>query len=348
MTQGKPCAAKNKTVTRPTATQVKAVTEIVRWYLTRHFQRGEDPGLAGMFCDEKKVGPFALTLEEFERGEAKALFRLLVATTLFQRRQDVQILRILRQMTPHAAAELTDKELLLALAQELSCPLIKHNDTLKEGCDLEKDPQNGAGCCTKNPALSCHLKRHTVWLKRYGHFGKVPTSLALVLKEAGWEDLTALREAALKSARTRLGRALALERALCRAWRVNQKIANMFLSALTNPDLSPVAPPWERGVDWTYFVVIDSNVDLFLSSIGYQGGSSYDARRDFLCVIAARVDLRVLSRRLRRYNPRLVQQALYLFMSAANRRALAGDCMHSEACADCPKLLSTRCPVRRA
>lgn len=51
----------------------------------------------------------------------------------------------------------------------------------------------------------------------------------------------------------------------------------MFLSAISNPDLSPGLSPWPGDLDWTYYVVIDSNVDLFLASIRYRGGASYDA-----------------------------------------------------------------------
>jgi len=75
---------------------------------------------------------------------------------------------------------------------------------------------------------------------------------------------------------------------------VNQKIASMFLSGVTNPDLSDGTAPWARGVDWTYFVVVDSNVDLFLASIGYGGGLSYDARREFIRAIAQHIDLSAL------------------------------------------------------
>lgn len=50
----------------------------------------------------------------------------------------------------------------------------------------------------------------------------------------------------------------------------------MFLSMVTNPDLSPGMTSWRDGLDWTYYVVVDSNVDLFLASIGYRGGKSYD------------------------------------------------------------------------
>jgi hypothetical protein len=97
-------------------------------------------------------------------------------------------------------------------------------------------------------------------------------------------------------------------------------------------------------------VVIDSNVDLFLSSIGYRGHGTYAARRGFVRSLAERIDLRRLNPRLRSFNPRLVQQAMYLFMSATNRRAARRDCSHegARACRACPAALRSRCPVRRA
>lgn len=123
----------------------------------------------------------------------------------------------------------------------------------------------------------------------------------------------------------------------------------MFLSMVTNPDLSRGLAPWTRGLDWTYYVVVDSNVDLFLTSIGYRGGGSYDARRDFIRELSRGIDLTEFDETLRPYNPRLVQQAMYLFMSTANRRAAANDCMHlaPTACATCPRALRSRCPATR-
>jgi hypothetical protein len=96
-------------------------------------------------------------------------------------------------------------------------------------------------------------------------------------------------------------------------------------------------------------VVVDSNVDLFLASIGYRGGRSYDARREFIRELAREIDVSEFAPALHRFNPRIVQQAMYLFMSAANRRAAASDCMHrgEAACSTCPRAVRTRCPVGR-
>jgi len=339
--------ARHSAVAAPTSAQVRVATAIVTWYLARYYGTPADPGVAAMFCDPSRVGAFAVPPVALRRGDGAALFAILFMTAMFQRRQDVQILRILRGIEAADARELADGRRLLTLVDGSTCAHLRSTAALHEHCDLTKDPRTRVGCCTANPGVTCHLKRHTVLLKRYGHFGKVPTSLALVLREAGAPDLGALRTAVFRRVRDPAVRARALEAALSRAWRVSQKIASMFLSAVSNPDLG--AAPWSKGVDWTYFVVVDSNVDLFLASVGYRGGRSYDARREFIQALARRIDLRRLDPRLQVYNPRLVQQAIYLFMSVANRRATAADCMHlgPAACACCPRTLALRCPVRR-
>lgn len=333
----------------PSRAQVAATSAVVRWYVATHFGSSDDAGVTMMFCDPQRVGSFAVTPEAIAAGDGAALFKLLVTTAMFQRRQDVQILRILRGIKRRDALELTSARRLLRLVDRAGCEHAASNEALQGACDLSKDPTTRIGCCSANPMVSCHMKRHTVLLKRYGHFGKVPTSLALLLRDAKVQDLSALREAVLLGVTDPLERARALEAALSRAWRVNQKIASMFLSMVTNPDLSPGMTPWRDGLDWTYYVVVDSNVDLFLESIGYRGGKSYDHRREFVRELARRIDLSELDARLQPFNPRVVQQALYLFMSAANRRAARQDCMHAGAdeCGRCERSLRRRCPVAR-
>lgn len=301
-----------------------------------------------MFCDPEKVGHFAVTPRELEAGDGGALFRLLIAIAMFQRRQDVQILRILRAQSASRVRELTNSRTLLRLADQGRCPHRRTNEALVSRCDLSK--RDGIGVCGQRPRTPCELKVHTVWLRRYGHFGKVPTSIALMLRERGVPDLSALRAQVLASAPSPSAAAEELERALCAAWRVNQKIANMFLSLVSNPDLlEGWTAPWAAGLDWTRFVVVDSNVDLFLRTIDYEGPRSYDGRRAFVRALARRIDLREFDRRVSEYNPRLLQQALYLFMSSTNRRALPRDCSRAApiSCAGCPSLISSVCALAR-
>lgn len=303
-----------------------------------------------MFTDGSRVGAFAVSAEALARGDDEALFRLLVTTAMFQRRQDVQILRILQRIPETEAHEISTPRRLLQLVDDSGCAHLKSNDELLGRCDLAKDPTTKRGCCAQRPRTSCHLKRHTVTLKRYGHFGKMPTSTALMLREAGADGLNALRRQVLERHADETERAVALEVALSKAWRINNKIACMFLSAITNPDLGGRFACWREGIDWTHFVVVDSNVDAFLGSIGYRGPMTYEARRVFVQRLARAIDLREFDRKLHAYNPRVVQQALYLFMSGANRRSLADDCSHvgATACATCPTALARRCPLRTA
>ncbi len=297
-----------------------------------------------MFMRSDRVGHFALTPDEFKRGDPRALFRLLVATTLFQRRQDQQVMRILRDMRPDRVAELSSVSGLQTLAETSPCDLLRNQAVLLGDCDLGKDA-NGEGTCGRRPHLDCHLKQHTVWLKRYGHFGKVPTSAALMLREVGAPDLGALYRRIVETKATRRERSEALENALRTSWRISEKIAAMFLSMLSNPDLGST-PPW-RELDHSYFVAVDSNTDLYLKSVGYSGAGTYSARREFLWSLAERIDLRRLKPGLQSYNPRIVQQAAYLFMSATNRRHADVDCSRDRpsTCGACPTALQTRCPV---
>ncbi len=273
------------------------------------------------------------------------MFKVFIATTVFQRLQDQLVFRILRGLSPQRVSRLSSVRSLLAAVSRAPCELVKTSTDLHEVCDLTKVPDGAKGVCARAPNLRCHLKDHTIWLKRYGHFGKVPSSAVLMLKELGVRDFGDLFRSALNMSSPQEGAAF-LENALMRVWRVSRKIAAMFLSAACNPDLTSIRAPWSDGIDWSRFVVIDSNTDLFLKSIGYQGAGTYDARLNFLSEVAHRVDLRAMSPRLTAYNPRLVQQAMYMFMSASNRRASRADCSFQDVCSTCPRELSLRCPLR--
>jgi hypothetical protein len=329
--------------------QVEAARSAARWYLSSYHGTEDDPGVGRMFCDPAKVGPFAVSPDALARGEGEALFRVLVATCMFQRRQDLQIMRVLRGISAHDADELCSAQRLISLAEGSPCPHIRTIDALLERCDLAKDPVTRVGTCGANPGVSCHLKRHTVLLKRYGHFGKVPTALALVLRAHRVAGLPALRAQVMAEADGSIEASIAIEEALCRAWRVSDKIAAMFLSMLTNPDLCPGLAPWSEGMDHTRFVVIDSNVDLFLRAIGFPGPWTYEARRSFIQALARQIDLSEIKRGLSPFNPRIVQQSMYLLMSQTHRRHLAQDCAHlgPAGCASCARSLREICPMAR-
>lgn len=329
-----------------TAAQAESAAAVMAWYRAVYGGRGQRLlGTLDTFTDPDQVGAFAVTIGALRRDDGAALFRLLVAVAMFQRRQDQQVLRILRGMAPAGARDLTDAKRLLVLSDESPCDALRSTTSLREQCDLAKSPATGLGTCGHRPDVSCHLKRHTVLMKRYGHFGKVPTSAALALREQGVGDIGALRRAIWRREREPHERALAFEAALRRSWRVSEKIAAMYLSALTVPGLTSRRPIWS-GVDWAHFVVIDSNTDLFLGAIGYRGAKTYEARRAFLRRLAAKVIGPTGPRGRQGVNVRVMQQAMYTFMSVSNRRVTQRDCMHVQgACVKCPGRLRELCPV---
>lgn len=126
---------------------------------------------------------------------------------------------------------------------------------------------------------ACPVKDASGALKRYGDFGKVPFSLALLPAAYGLGTLADFHARALEAAATPRARAIWLEAALCGVWRVDKKIADLFLSAVSNPDLTPGITPWRRGVDWRYFVVIDRHVVRALVDLGAPVHASYETYR---------------------------------------------------------------------
>src|SRR5687768_3342615 len=240
-----------------TATQIAATRAIVSWYFKTHHGSQHDVGLPAMFMSSRVVGEFAVTPEEFESGDPRALFRMLIACSMFQRLRDQLVLKILQNMPTRYAREIADAAKLRTWARESPCAHVKSTTSLREHCDLTKD-KSGHGCCSYD--IQCHLKEHTVAMKRYGHFGKVPTSISLAIAESGVDNLAELYASVRAIDESERARSVRLEATLSRAWRVNQKIASMFLSLVTNPDLArPAVAPWSVDIDWAYFVVIDSN-----------------------------------------------------------------------------------------
>ena len=330
----------------PTPEQVSRAAAVTRWYLDLYHDPPDDVGVARMFTDRGRVGHFSVTEDALRVGDAEALFRVLMATVMFQRRQDLQIMRVLQGISAADAAELSSHSALLARADSTPCACLRTNGALLSGCDLRKEA--GVGACLVAPEVACSLKRHAVLLKRYGHFGKVPTSLALNLRHWGVFSLPELRKRAIGDTDTPAAAAEALERMLCGAWRVSDKIAAMYLSMLANPDLCPGIAPWSEGLDWTRWVVVDSNVDLFLGWLGYAGLGTYAARRAFITSLATPIDLAAIKPGLASFNPRIVQQAAYLFMSVTNRKALSRDCSRVVgACGECPEVVRGGCGARR-
>jgi hypothetical protein len=330
---------------RPTAYQVRCAEAVLAWHGRVYQGRSKNLGTLDTFTDSRQVGAFAVQRGALRRGDGDSLFRLLVAVSMFQRRQDQQVLRILRGMTIQEVIDLTCAKRLLKLAAESPCDALRGTEALSERCDLTKSARTRLGICAYRPGVACHLKRHTVLMKRYGHFGKVPTSAALSLRDQGVTSIGELRKVIWRRETDPHQRAEAIDAALQHSWRVSEKIAAMYLSALCAPGLTAHPPIW-TGVDWTHFIVIDSNTDLFLGAVGYMGAKTYQARRAFLRLLAAEVAAPGRRGKRRGVNVRVMQQSMYAFMSVANRRATPTDCMHhSGACLSCPRVVRLLCPV---
>ena len=75
---------------RPTAWQTRRTRAVVRWYLARYYGTPWDTGTARMFMAPNLVGHFAITEGAYTRCDPDALFKLLVATAMFQKRSDQQ------------------------------------------------------------------------------------------------------------------------------------------------------------------------------------------------------------------------------------------------------------------
>ena len=307
----------------PTSQQLETTREVVKWYLEVYYGTDYDLGLIPMFCNSAIVGHFAVEKDQIASGEPTALFKLLTTVVMFQRLRDSHVLGILRKISLEDTLELTSMDKLIYQAKACVCARPKTNQGLIQLCDLSKDDVTKRGVCSVAPDYACYLKRHTELLRRYGHFGKVPTSAALVISEFG--DLNQLREKVFAKSSDLHERAMLLEQALSKAWRISHKIAAMYLSILTVPNLGLDIAPWSHGIDWRHFVVIDGNVDAFLNNIKYSGSHTYAARRAFVQKLAKGVNLSTYNPALVDYNPRLVQQAMYIYMSKSNRMANPAD-----------------------
>lgn len=323
---------------------VMATQAVVAWYFATYHGRDDDMGMARTFGRRDAVGHFAVDLDDVARSEPAAMFRLFVSAAMFQRLRDAIVMQTLRGIPPDDAHELTSLQALLELVDDAACEHARSNAALQRTCDLTKDAA-GRATCDIGPHIPCHLKRHSMLLRRYGHFGKVPSSAALMVREAGAGNLVALKdEVVAGAAGDATLAAVRLEEAISRTWRIASKIAAMFLSLVTAPGMGFGNVPWSTGIDWTRYVVIDRNVDLFLESLGYAGSGTYDARRDAVLELARHVDVSHYRPDLPAYHPRLVQQAMFMFMSKSNRKLAPIDCSHhGRLCGLCPTELRHRC-----
>lgn len=313
------------------------------WYFSEVFGHLEGPGTIPFYCDPTRVGHFAVKPSELAAGHAPALFKLFVAMAMFQARRDVVIMQQQASMSGSKAQTLLSTTVLGQLVGRSHCDQLVSAATFDAGCSVQKN--GGTVDCFQHPGAPCHVKDATVLLNRMGDMGKLPTSawlhawqgrrLVALLKEIKTSELHPERRAEL------------LVERFSRIYRVGEKLATMFVSAVSTPALAPGLTPWFPAVDGNALVIVDTNVAKAVDQLGRSGtAGSYQGRTRWIREQARTIDLREFSPDVPSFSPRLVQQALYAFCSKSNRVARADDCAARTAgCATCVPSL---CPFVRA
>jgi len=296
-------------------------------------------GALPFYCDPDRVGAFAVAPDQLAASDDAAVFRLFVTLSMYQALRDVVIMRQQRSL-PHASMRVVADAAFVKRSIALhECTALRTADAFEEGCDVAK--VGDVVDCSTCPSTACHVKGATVVFNRMGDMGKLPTSAWLRLwKDGGMRKV--LAEVCRDEASPTKRAALLVER-FARVHRVGRKLATMFVSALSTPQLAPGLTPWFPDIDGNDLVVVDTNVARAVDVLREPGAPrTYDARERWVREQAAQLDLSEFRPDLPSYSPRLVQQALYAFCSKSNRVARGDVCSGRAApCAGCVPAL---CP----
>jgi hypothetical protein len=322
---------------------VDEVRAIVRWYLHHAYGQIEGPGQLPYFADPNRVGRFAVELEELRQRNDAALFRLLVLMGLYQSRRDVDIMSMQRTMPARAVDALASTRRLRLLVAQNRCEHLRTAAAFDSSCDVHRVIARETASCGHRPRSRCHVKDATLAIRRMNDMGMLPTSAWLLVGPKGlgsWFD----HACAATSSPTERARLLAARLATIR--RIGPKLAAMYVSALSVPELTPGFAPWWPEVDGSRLVVVDANVARLIDHLRRgRGPRTYERMASWLIAVADRIDLRALQGGLPASSPRLVQQALYVFRSRSNRVERRDGCA-TRPCNSCPSLA---CPfVTRA
>lgn len=320
-----------------------SLRRVVAWYFAHVYGVTEGPGVLPFYCDPSRVGRFAVEPEALAGGYEEALFRLLVALSMYQARRDVVIMAQQRRMTSAAVTPLSSPRRLRQLVKATNCERFGSAEGFDAGCDVAK--VRGMVDCGWRPGAACHVKEATVAFRRMGDSGKLPTSAWLHLgKNAGLRSVLAeVLEASPDPAR----RAELLVARLERVHRVGRKLATLFVAAVSTPALAPGLTPWFPAVDGNSLVVVDTHVARAIDVLRPAGAArTYDARTRWLKMQAGRLDLREFRPDVPGHAPRLIQQSLYAFGSKSNRTRAGDECAaQTTPCNSCEVSL---CPFTRA
>jgi hypothetical protein len=290
------------------------------------------------YCNPARVGAFAVSRDALSVGRDATLFRLFVAMSMFQALRDVVIMRQQCALPRSAVRALADERFVKRSIARHECPALL-SIAFDEGCNVAKD---GDGVdCGRRPGAPCHVKDATVAFNRMGDMGKLPTSAWLHLWENG--GVRRIVDEVVRQEQVPTKRAGLLVERFARVHRVGQKLATMFVSAVSTPALAPGLTPWFPDIDGNDLVVVDTNVARAVDALREPGAKkTYDARERWIREQAAQLDLREFRSNLPSYSPRLVQQALYAFCSKSNRVVRGDAC--AQRTAPCGACTPTLCP----
>ena len=299
-----------------------ALLAVIDWYSRQPFGYLQGPGKLPFYCDQSRVGAFAIAPEELAVGPDSALFRLFIMLSMYQALRDVVIMRQQREFSSSLRV-IADAGFVEHSIAEHPCTALLSAEGFEESCDVSKDGKKvDCGTC---PGVACHVKDATVAFNRMGDMGKLPTSAWLRLWKPG--GLKSVLTEVCNQETSPLRRADILVERFGQVHRVGRKLATMFVSALSTPALAPGLTPWFPEIDGNELVVIDTNVARAVDALrGPDATKTYHARAQWVREQAAQIDLRAFRADLPSYSPRLIQQALYVFCSKSNRVAQGDSC----------------------
>ncbi len=319
------------------AATIEEIDSIVAWYVRSAFGKWEGPGIVPFFADAARVGPFAVDSRALAARDPEALFKLLVTLSAYQSRRDVDIMRIQRKTGSRPARAMTSPRRLRVLVEQSRCLHLRAASEFDEHCDVRRDFARGGATCDSRPRTACHVKEATAAIGRMGDLGKTPTSAWLHL---GSGDLHRWFVDACRAQHDPQKRATSLVERAATIHRIGTKLASMFVTALSVPELG-IGAPWWPEIDGSRIVVIDANVGNAIRSWRRgRGPATYGAMSRWMITAAEHIDLSRHHRSLPPRSPRFVQQAIYVFRSRSNRAAVSDPCA-TRACPECP---SRVCP----
>jgi len=308
----------------PVAGALASIRTIARWYRETVYRKFEGPGTRPFYCDPARVGHFAVDPAALGRGEAAALFRLFVVLAMYQSRRDVDIMRRQRETGARDAANLATPSTLGRRISEGRCELLRSAEAFDAGCSVKRVFPSGRATCDHRPRTLCHVKDASRAIGRMGDLGKLPTSAWFQLGRGG--GLPVIYEETCATEPDPVARATRLVHRLASVHRVGRKLATMFVSTVSTPELAPGLSPWAPAVAGSELVVVDTNlmaaVDRLNPGLSPKTYRAYDA---FVRRAADAVG----------WSPRLLQQALYAYRSKSNRAARGDPCAHLRRCSNC-------------